>query len=212
MQGDLMFDNNNGEKGIFVTNRHLSWIVSVILLLSFFVFMAGYFLGQKRGVEKFSTKIEQDSLADQIYSSMCALYDVNEELVDNSGDTAADAVQEMSEAQPVLEKNDSAPLLAQGVMTDVIKDVTITQAGAVSYCAQLLGCGSMKTAEQFIHRWHKKGVELEIRTRQSKSAKGKVQRWYQVVTARYNNKEDLDALVRRIAPQERLQDVRIVTC
>ena len=38
--------------------------------------MAGYFLGQKSGVEKFATKMEQDSLADQIYSSLCTLYDV----------------------------------------------------------------------------------------------------------------------------------------
>ena len=207
-----MFDNNHDKKGIFITNRHLGWIVSIILLISFFVFMSGYFLGQKRGVEKFSNKMEQDSLADQIYSSMCTLYDVNEELVDAGEDNGSDATNENMEARSTSEKNDPKTTLAQEVVTDTIKDVTITQAGATSYCAQLLGCGSMKTAEQFVNRWHKKGVELEVKTRQSKSAKGKVQRWYQVITARYNNKEDLDSLVQRIASQERLQDVRIVTC
>ncbi|MCL5875868.1 MAG: hypothetical protein M1114_05340 [Candidatus Dependentiae bacterium] len=207
-----MFDNNHDGKGIFITNRHLGWIVSIILLLSFFVFMAGYFLGQKRGVEKFSNKMEQDSLADQIYSSMCTLYDVNEDLSDASEDGGSEANNENSENRTTPEKNDSKVALTQEVVTDAIKDATITQAGASSYCAQLLGCGSMKTAEQFVNRWHKKGVELEIKTRQSKSAKGKVQRWYQVITARYSNKEDLDSLVQRIASQERLQDVRIVTC
>ncbi len=56
-------------------NNQVSIIVAGLLLLSFFLFMGGYFLGQKNAITAFSNKIEQESFSDQIYSSMCSLSD-----------------------------------------------------------------------------------------------------------------------------------------
>jgi len=211
----MIFDKNRNrddEKGIFFTNRHLGWVVSIIILVSFFIFMSGYFLGQKRGVEKFSTKMEQDSLADQIYSSMCTLYDVNDALIENSGDSAnADSV-ENNEQNLTAEISEATLASAEPVVTEAIKNDTLVEVSRECYYAQLLGCGSSKTADQFVRRWQARGVELEVQKRQSRSAGGKISCWYQVVTGRYTKKEELDTLVTRISLQEKLQDVRIVTC
>ncbi len=204
--------NHDDEKGVFFTNRHLGWIVSVVILSSFFVFMAGYFLGQKKGVEKFATKMEQDSLADQIYSSLCTLYDVGDELTENSGDSSVVEAAETNEQIALVEKNEASIASAQPQVAEVLKDENVGEPSGACYYAQLLGCGSAKTAEQFVKRWLARGVELDVQKRQSRSAQGKIRYWYQVVSGRYNKKEDLDVLVQRISSQEKLQDVRIVTC
>lgn len=208
----MNFDNrHNDEKGIFITNRHLSWLISALILMSFFIFMSGYFLGQKRGIEKFSKQMEQDSLADQIYSSMCALYDMNDELIDSSGDANNDDVSaEKIDPMGAIEKNDSLAMIQS--LDESAKQEQTQESLSHCYYAQLFGCGALKTAEKFVRRWEEKGVNLEIQKRQSRSAKGKLCSWYQVTTARYNKKEELDFLIQRIVTQEKLQDIRIITC
>ena len=39
----------SGNQGLFVPNRQLSVVVTLLLLLSFSIFMTGYFLGKKKG-------------------------------------------------------------------------------------------------------------------------------------------------------------------
>ncbi|HSW73687.1 MAG TPA: hypothetical protein VLG71_00890, partial [Candidatus Limnocylindria bacterium] len=63
-------------EGVFIELRQRSWIVAGLITLAFLGFMAGYFLGQKKVLEQFSTKLEQDSLSDKISSSLCSIYDI----------------------------------------------------------------------------------------------------------------------------------------
>ena len=62
-------------QGLFMHNKQVSLMVASLLMLSFFLFMGGYFLGQKNAIATFSNKIDQESFSDQIYSSMCSLSD-----------------------------------------------------------------------------------------------------------------------------------------
>jgi len=62
-------------KGVFLSNRHASFVVAGGLFFSFIIFISGYFLGQKNAVERFSNKVEQESFADQLYSSMCTMHE-----------------------------------------------------------------------------------------------------------------------------------------
>ena len=62
------------KKGIFLENRHVSLLLSAIIFIGFFVFISGYFFGKKKTVEKFYSKIDQESLADHVYYSVCSNY------------------------------------------------------------------------------------------------------------------------------------------
>lgn len=92
-------NNHTSECGcaqkLVITKRQLSGIVISWVLLSFFIFIGGYFLGQQKALELFCQKIGQESLADHIYSSMCCMYDSKAEL-----DIEDDI-------EPVVQKSDS---------------------------------------------------------------------------------------------------------
>jgi hypothetical protein len=62
------------KKGIFLENRHISLMLSAVILMGFFVFISGYFFGKKKTVEKFYSKVDQESLADHVYYSVCSNY------------------------------------------------------------------------------------------------------------------------------------------
>lgn len=214
-----MFDNNgrnnDKENGIFLTNRHISWLLSAFIITSFFVFISGYFLGQKRGVEKFSQKMDQENLADQIYSSMCALYDVNEELtsIDAEGESTETALSGEQEPEAVVEKSGSVAVAAHPESpAPQAQSVAAALVDEHGYCAQLIGFGSSKAAESFAAKLARKGIKVEVKKRQSKSAKGKSQNWYQVVTAVHATKAELEKIVSRIKHEEKIHDVCIVHC
>ncbi len=48
---------------LVLNNRQLSLIIAGSIILCFFIFITGYFLGQKNVLERFSNKAEQDSLS-----------------------------------------------------------------------------------------------------------------------------------------------------
>ena len=58
----------------------------------------------------------------------------------------------------------------------------------------------------------KKNIVSEVKKRISKTAKGKVISWYQVVTPTYSDKVELEALVAKLVKEEKLNDTRIVAC
>ena len=51
-----------------------------------------------------------------------------------------------------------------------------------------------------------------VKKRQSRSSRGRFVAWYQVITEKFNDKGDLEALVKRLEYEEKLNDVRIVAC
>lgn len=61
--------------GLFVPNRELSYCVAIGFLGLFFVFMAGFFWGQQYVIKDFLHKLNQDSFADRVASSLYVLTD-----------------------------------------------------------------------------------------------------------------------------------------
>ena len=56
---------------LYVSSRQVSWLTASLLLLSFFVFMAGYFFGQRKMLEHVHATADQEVLADTIYANAC---------------------------------------------------------------------------------------------------------------------------------------------
>lgn len=187
--------------------RQASLACAGVLLTCLFSFMAGYFLGKKNAAEQFLYKIEQESLADQIYSSMCGLSDKDEnpddaEIMDTSETDAetTDSEQESKAAEVTSIQNIEQPTM-----------VSSNESQEPKFYAQLAGFGSLAAAEKFAQRLEKRGYAAEVVERKSRSAKGKMVSWYQVVTKKFENKADLLKLVQSIKKIEHLSGVQIAT-
>jgi len=174
---------------IKLTNRQISWLIAVVIVIALGSFSGGYFWGEKKSAERFLQRIGQDALADQVYSSICSLYDTD-------SDTERRAENNASEE---ISKEETEGEIREQVVSDV------------AYYAQLVGFGTIKKAQQFVERLSKQEITAYVRERKSKTVRGKVINWYQVVTDPYTDKDSLIALVEKVKIQERLHDVRIVT-
>jgi hypothetical protein len=190
----------------------------------------GFFWGQKNAVASFTSRIEKESFGDQIYSSLCSLCDTHgdttEEVDENSAEPATD------ETEAALEPSDaihpSTPLANDTINTSVdapdvsvqssVSPETVTpevveeSVPVTEYYAQLAGFGTIRAAQHFANHLQKKEISVIVKKRQSRSSRGKFVSWYQVVTEKFNDKGDLEALVKRLEYEEKLNDVRIVAC
>lgn len=219
-------------QGLFVPVRQVSWIVASIILANFCLFMGGYFLGQKNAITTFSNKLEQESFGDQIYSSMCALCDSQGETEET--ETAQD---EQVDGQLIVAQDQKPTLtsdqIALGQTIDADKTSTSATAGkddnesdrvcndndagqdevqSAQYFAQLVGFGTARAAQQFAHRLSLKEIPVIVRKRQSRTARGRFISWYQVVTEKFDDRTELEAIIEKIEGEEKLNDVRIITC
>jgi cell division protein FtsN len=198
--------------GLFVPNRQLSLIVAGLLFLAFSIFMTGYFLGKKNVVEQFSEKIQQEAFADQVYTSVLAATQENEQKdVNTLLMTNADVVDINSEMPVQSDKQEVKQEIVVAKNTE-IENTTFQGASSARYYAQLIGFGTEKAAQFFVNKLAAKGIETEIKKRTSKTVKGRVSYWYQVVTVAYSNKNDLIALVDKIAKEENIKDANIRVC
>lgn len=171
-----MFEKNSphSDFSFTLTMRQLSLAIAGLLAFSFFIFIGGYFLGQKRAAEDFAYRADQDSLADQIYSSMCVLYDPKEEEESESSEEA-----ETSETETAGETNEPAE-----VKEDTVQEsATEPPASQKKYKAVLSGFPAthLADAKQLVTRLTHKGYPSELVERTS-SYKGKSKIWYQVIT------------------------------
>lgn len=155
---------------LYLTNRQVSWLIASLILLSFFIFIAGYFLGQRKTTEfEHQHSVEQNML------------NVNQNEITHHTSLPSE----------VFHQNGSEDRL---------------------YKAQLIGFGTMRAAHQFADRLQQKNLPVRVQERHSKTAQGKEVIWYQVITELFDNKEELTAFVERIQKEERLKDIRIVSC
>jgi hypothetical protein len=191
--------------GLFIPSRQLSFIVAGLLFLSFFIFMTGYFLGKKNVVEQFSEQVQQEAFADQVYTSVLASANIEE---NEQAEQAINQTLLVAEADTMIASD------ATEIAHDVIKQDIITQelSSSAQYYAQLIGFGTEKAAQLFVKKLSDKGIETEVKKRTSKTAKGRTSYWYQVVTVAHQNKDDLLALVDKIAKEENIKGAQIRTC
>jgi uncharacterized protein YaaN involved in tellurite resistance len=168
--------NRSYNEVLYLTNRQVSWLTASIVMLSFCVFIAGYFLGQRKALEQFNEVMEQE-------------ISTNSVIVDEAETAVHSNVVDMS--APVVQK--TAPVEA-------------------FYKAQLIGFGTSRAAQQFADRLQNKNMPVRVDERHSKTAQGKKIIWYQVTTEPFNDKQELLTFVEKIKKEERLKDIRIVSC
>lgn len=191
-------DSLQNELRFSLNQRQLSLLIAGLLALSFFIFIGGYYLGKKRAAEEFSYKADQDSLADQIYSSMCVLYDTKDE---NEDSEENDQEAENSEN---LEKSEE-------VSQEVENTVTPQESTGPKYFAALAGFSSTTLADgkKMLNRLKARGFEVQMVERTSKTSKGESHAWHQIITASCANKEELQKIVSQIAKLEHIKEKNI---
>lgn len=195
-------------QGLFLNKRQANHALALLLLLSIFIFVAGYFWGQHTAVDQLLHSVERDSFADQIYYSMCSLYDQKDE-ESNEPDVVSGNEEISSEEQRGVGVEQSATTNIAAIQTPATY-VPDTKHNKAQYYAQLAGFSSQQVAQQVVKRVASKGITVKVQPRQSKTARNNIVRWYQVVTKDFNNRASLEAEVGRIKRYEALHDVRIV--
>ena len=197
------------DRGLYVPNRQLSFIVAGLLFLFFATFMVGYFYGKKNVVAQFAEKAQQELFSDQVYSSMLINQkEDTQQVADNVFMADAKISSENVSLDTDIKSEQSVEQIAlneQIELNDQKADVE-----AVRYYAQLIGFGTEKAAQSFVQKLSKKGIDTEIKKRSSKTAKGNISYWYQVVTTAYTDKNRLDELVTRITKEENIKDATII--
>jgi hypothetical protein len=206
-------DHQQGqEQGLLVTPRHATWAVALFIIWSFFIFISGYFLGQRVVLEQFTTRLEQDSLSDKIYSSLCTLYEVDNEgeVTDSDGGNGGEGEdvgtpeEEIKPEQEVKEPVSTDVRVAQAI--DAKKRVEAT---VPHYYAPLAGFSSAEHAYAFAHRCAQKNIKVLVKKKPSRSTKGRIHYWYQVVTQPYEDKKALAQVVDTIKRTEHIRDISI---
>jgi len=206
--GDAYTKMNKEEKkcfckdnyGLFLPNKQLSMVVAGLLFLFFGVFMTGYFLGKGSSIAIITQKMQEDAIVDSVYSTT---------LVMGDGIQRSNAVND--ELSLKIESDTTHIADAESKLPE--KEAPENSTHEISrFYAQLIGFGTEKAAQKFAQKLVEKNIPVEVKKRTSKTAKGKVTYWYQVVTAPYENKNDLIAIVDTIIKDEKLKDVSIRTC
>lgn len=218
--------------GLFIPSRHVSMLTASLLMLFFVTFLSGYFFGKKFMVEQFVAKIEQDSFADQIYSSLCALseYDPEELRALAAQDQGAVVQDAWEDADQEVSDNINVPLVHNEMMqpqesseSENVDDQIVLQNDPIvaqseepiatkSYYAQLIGYATEAAAKNFVARLERKKISTVIKKHTSKTGKGVQRPWFQVLTCNYSDRDELQKLVDRIAKEEKLKGVSIITC
>lgn len=181
--------------------RQLSLLVAALIASAFFIFIGGYYWGKKKAAEEFSYKADQESLADQIYSSMCVLYDTKDESEDLDEN---DQESENSELGENLEKSEEN--------SHEVENSSKPQESAGSkYFAALAGFSSstIEDGKKMLNRLKARGFDVQMVERVSKTAKGQSKVWHQIITTNYTNKQDLQEVISQIAKLEHFKEKNI---
>lgn len=143
---------------LILNQSQINVVVALSVCTAFALFVSGYYVGKWSADRWVSANFVQESFADKIYSSMCALTDTSP--VDAGESESEETVtQEISE-EPV------APAPLQEPME----------------YAELAGFGTRVAAQACATKFKNHGIPVEVVERTSTNRAGKRRTWYQVVT------------------------------
>lgn len=194
------------QQGFFFSVRHISIIIASILFMQCATFITGYFLGKKQPVDGYVQQAMNDVLADTIYTSVVSHGTVPEQLAtDTISATINDVHTSIVTMDPIRKKQDT-------VSIDCLDNVTDNHEVDKKYYAELIGFGTEAAALQFVKKLAGRGITVEMKKRTSKTARGKVTFWYQVITPLFESKNEMQAFTDGIIASEKLKNVQIRTC
>ena len=204
-------ERSNGSwcEGLCMTNRSMSVLVAGALLAVMSIFFVGFFVGQRSAAQQFIDRADQGAFADHIYAAMCGLSGATEE-DESTNSEAGESESEENGTTVVTGAETQAATTPEAVeQEEVSREVA---ANECEYYAQLIGFGTAKAAQDFVNRLKKKGIPVFVQKRHSRSAKGRMATWYQVVTEKFRDEEKLQALVATLKEEEKLQGIHVVAC
>ncbi len=209
------------ETGLFVPNRQVSWLLSFVLLFGFLTFITGYFWGQRKAIERFVNKVEEESFADRISYSLYTMNDreVSEfEAPDSeNGLGESEKINEEGTAQPsvvvaqaeVLPSQQEPPQTIHKPNPTTVMD-EVNEKPKQIFVAPLAGFGTLHAASSFARRVRKFDSDVKVKTRISSTPKGKKVAWYQAVTGEFDDREELERILGRIKTAEHIKDIKII--
>lgn len=228
-QTDSMKMNSNG---IFITKKQASITTALLVLLGLLIFIAGYFWGKQSMLDGFTQKTSQESFNDQVDYLLTM-----QSFAAKHGALPEDASEEQQVAQDTAAENDvaallknipdaleesgkqeqSEPTMKTFVVEKPVKETVATQdvvpSATGKHFAALAGFAKKASAVTMINRLKKYKIDLELKTKVSKSASGKsTKTWYQVVTKKYDTKDEVASVVDRVVSIEHIKrkDIKIV--
>jgi len=187
--------------GFYLTKRQASVATSISIILLTLMLVIGYLWGQRNAIGEFTSKVVNDSFADQVNYSMHSMYKENNAADEDETEEKENELEEVNPEKQSIKKEIDAPVQVQ----------QINNVPGLKHYAQLVGFGSRKNAEQFVNKLQKKGYTIVLIPRKSKTANNKVITWYQAVTEKFDNKADLEKVVDEIKVSERLNDIKFMT-
>lgn len=172
---------------LIVERYYVSRGLVLIVLITCFIFIAGYFIGKNHAIALIAGEIDQQSFADQFHHSMTLMY--RDTLLENK-------------------QANKQPLVSQDLK--VSADTFREKRGGDKFYAQLAGFGSIKTAENMVNRLQKKGIVTTIVKHVSKPIDTKMPEkiWYQVVTPPSDLKQ-IERVVALVKKNEYINNPRI---
>lgn len=196
-------------ENLMIPRRTLHFILALALFFFFVAFMIGYFMGVKYATDEFVSQIRQETFAKQF-------------LINTA--TQQQHTQPSQEAAVTMPETDSAvigtevetapsPAAIEAVQVPTPEPAVHSTASdpVPWYGAELIGFGSKKAAESFIQRVALYNpVKLELKERTHSAKKGRIVRWYQVVTGKYAQKEELQTILDILIKKEHLHDIKVV--
>lgn len=208
---------------IVTERKTLSHIVALSLLIGFFVFVSGYFLGKRVATQEFLNQFEQESFADRISHSLHTQYSPHAAVLDNarqsdseSGETKvvenkaavpAESCDVKNEQTMAAVQANSPAQKEQAVISGNLQSKTNTS--EATYYAQLFG-GTQEAARRCIDQLAQRGITTRMVKKSSKTARANVVYWYQVETERFADKSELEKLVATVKKIAKLHDVNII--
>jgi hypothetical protein len=201
-----------GKEGLFLEKTVLNRLFAVAIVCALFIFVAGYFWGKKTATDQLITAIEKDSFADQIYYSMCSIYDQKDDdgaepdVVSGEEEGEGTDAQENGSAVSAPEEKESSTVTPAAAAPKP----KIAQKPTKRYQANLAGFGSQQAAQQFVATLSKNNIKTKICKRSSKTARGRAVNWYQVVSDEYTDKVAFTQMVKNAKRCGKLRDVGVV--
>ena len=210
-----MFPSNNSpsEEGITISKRQASILIALFLLLALSVFIIGYFLGKKSMLDTLGGNFEQEiEKLDQSAVKISTEDDALDGVPDISLVTKDFAFDD-AQNDDFQDKKEEEKEIVVAVKSEIIKESkTPISETPVKVYAQLIGFGSKQSAATFQNRLKVNNVNVIIKTRSSRTAKGRKRLWYQAVTPVFSSFEELEKVVKKIQKLEflRTNDINIV--
>lgn len=214
-----MFPNENKslcEEGINISKRQASILVALFLFLGLSVFIVGYFLGKKSMLDSLTDSFEQEieKLDQSLERTAANQFDGAPDTSEINQSFAFDnSQQNESNNEIALEELPALPEDAVKTSQESSSaDREKSKEAPVAVFAQLIGFGAKHSATAFKKRLENKNVDVVIKTRSSRTSKGKKRTWYQAVTPVFSSFEELDQVVKKIQKLEfiRTKDINIV--